>query len=112
MVRVQAFDAARLSHDACARVRGVLPSGEDALANVSSGCKAAAPLFRWTSAQLELASAQQLAAPLIAEVARLDAELTKLQERKELAAEAAARVAAELQQLQVEEATLRVEIET
>ena len=77
---------------------------------MSSGCKAAAPLYSWATAQLEHAAALHKAAPLLAELAQLDAELGRLRERRRLAAERVERLSEELQLLKVEEAVLLLEL--
>ena len=87
-----------------------LPAGANALALVTSGSKAAGPLYSWALAQLEHAAALQLAAPLLAELVELDSEIGRLRARKRASDRRLAALRGELVELQVEEATLQTEL--
>ena len=108
--RVKAFDAAKVSADACACVAGALPSGPDALSQVGRASVACAPLFEWARASLDLASSLQAAAPAKLAMAQLEAQLAQIREQR---ADARARAGGRLEQhrsLQVEAETLRLEV--
>ena len=108
--RVKAFDAAKVSADACACVASALPSGPDALSQVGRASVACAPLFEWARASLDLASSLQAAAPAKLAMAQLEAQLAQIREQR---ADARARAGGRLEQnrrLQVEAETLRLEV--
>lgn len=82
VARIQSFDSRQLSSAACARVRAALPMGNDALARVTKGSKAAGPLYSWVVAQLAHGEALLTAAPLLAELEGMDRDMVRLQEAK------------------------------
>ena len=80
--RVQSFDAGRISMGVCAAVRAALPAGAGGLAAVDKASIACGPLYSWACASLELAARLHDAAPLAAEIAQLEVELSSLAERR------------------------------
>lgn len=80
--RVQSFDAGRISRGVCAAVRAALPAGAGGLAAVDKASLACGPLYSWACASLELAARLHDAAPLAAEIAQLEVELSSLAERR------------------------------
>ncbi len=107
--RVRAFDASRVPAEACALARSTLPSGADAPTAVSKASVACAPLFEWARASLDLAASMRAAAPVEAELARLEAELAALRERRAAALDEAGSTE-RLSRLEMEAESMRCEV--
>lgn len=110
VLRVQRFDAARVPEATCAQARAALPTGPNALRIVTNGSKACAPLFNWSSAQLDLAAALRLAAPIVAELRDLDQEIERLRRRQQALSTELECLQVELREIDVEAATLQAEL--
>ena len=109
--RVQSFDAARISIGVCAAVRAALPAGAGGLAAVDKASTACGPLYSWACASLELAARLHEAAPLAAEIAQLEVELSSLAERRAATQAEIVLLHETRRTLQAEREALRKEVE-